>query len=218
MKWFVHQAKDVNSLSIKGWIPFSHGPMSLASFLHPDIQVTVSKAVSDDINEKKKEAEVWVKWADAPTQRVHSFWDDVFYDIYGSIEVLDRAVYLFVFFPLLNSLRRDLGGSVWNSVVWPFHASPFVFSCLFLHHWLMYNWWLLRLILPQVTEKNIDAARESYRPVAFRDFGVAREGVTNQEWKGHIDDTFLGGKNVNETWKMITSLCGTTDLFRFQLV
>ena len=25
--------------------------------------------------------------------------------------------------------------------------------------------------LPQVTEKNIDAARESYRPVAFRDFG-----------------------------------------------
>lgn len=38
----------------------------------------------------------------------------------------------------------------------------------------MYNWWLLRLILPQVTEKNIDAARESYRPVAFRDFGGER--------------------------------------------
>lgn len=32
----------------------------------------------------------------------------------------------------------------------------------------------LRLTLPQVTEKNIDAARESYRPVAFRDFGGER--------------------------------------------
>lgn len=31
--------------------------MSFASFLHPG-KVTVSKAVSDDINEKKKEAEV----------------------------------------------------------------------------------------------------------------------------------------------------------------
>ena len=52
----------------------------------------------------------WVNWADAPTQRVHLLLRWCVYDIYGSIEILDRAVYLFVFFPVLNSLRRDLGG------------------------------------------------------------------------------------------------------------
>ena len=164
--------------------------------------------------------------------------------IYGSIEILDRAVFVGFLLNLIH-YRKDSWAACWNFcssvTILCFTSCFFHTCCCTIGSCVTDDSPGLRLILPQVTEKNIDAARESYRPVAFRDFGGERgcgDGFpfTNQQqchvffggsWiigrkveRDIFDDTFFGGKHVNERWKMIRkwSFFWTTDLFRFQLV
>ena len=221
MKWFVHQSKDVNSFSIKGWSSiFPMVPWALPAFctrISRSLFRKLFRMTSTRRRKKPRSRWIWLSnWADAPTQRVHSFWDDVFMT-YGSIEILDRAVFD-SFFAELQSPRRDLGGRMLK-------------FCRVNHSMLHLLFFLTRFctIGSCITDgccawsSHRSRRRTSTPHVRVTDLWlsvtlVEREGVTNQEWKGHIDDTFLGGKNVNESWKMITSLCGTTDLFTFQLV